>query len=72
MAREDGIDKQTRYGEPVVPNLNVRQICPNCRSDPPNIIEEYSKGDLVRYTHISAVAYSAYGMSKLLMQAGVR
>lgn len=37
----------TRYGEPVVPNLNVRQICPNCRSDPPNIIEEYSKGDLV-------------------------
>jgi transcription initiation factor TFIIB len=36
-----------KYGEPVAPNLNVRQICPNCREDPPNIVEEYSKGDLV-------------------------
>ncbi|ORY33050.1 putative transcription initiation factor iib [Naematelia encephala] len=36
-----------KYGQAVAPNLNVRQICPNCRSDPPNIIEEYSKGDLV-------------------------
>ncbi|WWD21257.1 hypothetical protein CI109_105741 [Kwoniella shandongensis] len=36
-----------KFGQPVAPNLNVRQICPNCRIDPPNIIEEYSKGDLV-------------------------
>ena len=36
-----------KYGQRVAPNLNVRQICPNCRNDPPNIIEEYSKGDLV-------------------------
>jgi len=36
-----------KYGQLVAPNLNVRQICPNCRTDPPNIIEEYSKGDLV-------------------------
>lgn len=36
-----------KFGQPVVPNLNVRHLCPNCRADPPNIIEEYSKGDLV-------------------------
>lgn len=36
-----------KYGQPIAPNLNVRHLCPNCRSDPPNIIEEYSKGDLV-------------------------
>jgi len=36
-----------KYGQKVAPNLNVRQICPNCRHDPPNIVEEYSKGDLV-------------------------
>ena len=38
---------QPRYGQAVPPNLNVRQLCPNCRKDPPNIIEEYSRGDLV-------------------------
>ncbi|WVQ93003.1 hypothetical protein IAU59_000066 [Kwoniella sp. CBS 9459] len=36
-----------KFGQSVAPNLNVRHLCPNCRSDPPNIIEEYSKGDLV-------------------------
>ncbi|WVR08868.1 hypothetical protein IAU60_005927 [Kwoniella sp. DSM 27419] len=36
-----------KFGQSVLPNLNVRHLCPNCRSDPPNIIEEYSKGDLV-------------------------
>ncbi|KAL7421446.1 transcription initiation factor IIB [Cryptotrichosporon argae] len=35
-----------KYGEAPRPNLSVKQICPNCRSDPPNIIEEYSHGDL--------------------------
>ena len=40
-------DDQPKYGQPVAPNLNVRHLCPNCRNDPPNIIEEYSKGDLV-------------------------
>nr|XP_019010049.1 transcription initiation factor TFIIB [Kwoniella pini CBS 10737]OCF48830.1 transcription initiation factor TFIIB [Kwoniella pini CBS 10737] len=36
-----------KFGQSVAPNLNVRHLCPNCRTDPPNIIEEYSKGDLV-------------------------
>jgi hypothetical protein len=40
---------QPKFGEPVLPNLNVRHLCPNCRIDPPNIVEEYSKGDLVRH-----------------------
>ncbi|WWD06961.1 hypothetical protein V865_005058 [Kwoniella europaea PYCC6329] len=35
-----------KFGQSVAPNLNVRHLCPNCRTDPPNIIEEYSKGDL--------------------------
>lgn len=39
---------QPKFGQPVLPNLNVRHLCPNCRTDPPNIVEEYSKGDLVR------------------------
>jgi hypothetical protein len=38
---------QGKYGQPVVPNLAVRHLCPNCRVDPPNIVEEYSHGDLV-------------------------
>ncbi|KAK4689371.1 transcription initiation factor TFIIB, partial [Tremellales sp. Uapishka_1] len=37
----------TKYGQAVAPNLAVRHICPNCRNDPPNIVEESSKGDLV-------------------------
>ncbi|ORX39255.1 hypothetical protein BD324DRAFT_321023 [Kockovaella imperatae] len=32
-----------KYGQAIPPNLNVRQLCPNCRTDPPNIVEEYSK-----------------------------
>ncbi|ODN76932.1 hypothetical protein, variant [Cryptococcus amylolentus CBS 6039] len=36
-----------KFGQSIVPNLNIRQVCPNCRTDPPNIVEEYSKGDLV-------------------------
>ncbi|WOO78565.1 Transcription initiation factor IIB [Vanrija pseudolonga] len=36
-----------KYGQPVAPNLAVRHLCPNCQIDPPNIIEEYSHGDLV-------------------------
>lgn len=39
---------QPKFGQPVLPNLNVRHLCPNCREDPPNIVEEYSSGDLVR------------------------
>ncbi|TXT09108.1 hypothetical protein VHUM_02582 [Vanrija humicola] len=38
---------QGKYGQPVAPNLAVRHLCPNCQIDPPNIIEEYSHGDLV-------------------------
>lgn len=30
-----------------MPNLNVSLLCRNCREDPPNIVEEYSSGDLV-------------------------
>nr|KIR86391.1 transcription initiation factor TFIIB [Cryptococcus tetragattii IND107] len=36
-----------KFGQSVVPNLNIKQICPNCRTDPPNIVEEYAKGDLL-------------------------
>ena len=43
---------QPKFGQPVLPNLNVRHLCPNCRTDPPNIVEEYSKGDLVRFRNV--------------------
>ena len=29
------------------PDLAVRLICPDCQERPPNIVEEYSSGDLV-------------------------
>lgn len=29
------------------PNLNVRLCCPDCRVDPPHIVEEFASGDLV-------------------------
>ncbi|KAK1922703.1 putative transcription initiation factor iib [Papiliotrema laurentii] len=35
------------YGQPAAPNLNVHLLCPRCREDPPNLVEEYSKGDIV-------------------------
>jgi transcription initiation factor TFIIB len=31
----------------MAPNLAVRHLCPNCKEDPPNIVEEFGKGDLV-------------------------
>ena len=33
--------------EQFAPNLNVRLICPQCQVDPPNLVEEFSSGDLV-------------------------
>ena len=29
------------------PNLNIHLICPDCRETPPNIVEEFSSGDMV-------------------------
>jgi transcription initiation factor TFIIB len=29
------------------PNLNVKLICPDCRIEPPSIVEEFASGDLV-------------------------
>lgn len=29
------------------PNLNVKLICPDCKNDPPQIVEEFASGDLV-------------------------
>lgn len=43
--------KQSQYGQPVAPNLAVHHLCPNCQTNPPNIIEEYSHGDLVSSRH---------------------
>ncbi|KAF2735016.1 transcription initiation factor-like protein iib [Polyplosphaeria fusca] len=28
-------------------NLNVKLLCPDCREDPPNLVEEFSSGDVV-------------------------
>lgn len=47
--------KATRNGEngdasrkdDFVPDLNVRLVCPDCQVDPPNLVEEFSSGDLV-------------------------
>jgi len=33
--------------KPWAENLNIRIICPDCREDPPNLIEEFSSGDLI-------------------------
>ena len=38
---------QFAYGQPAAPNLNVHLLCPKCKEDPPNLVEEYSKGDIV-------------------------
>ena len=39
---------QQRNQQPTFgPDLAVRLICPNCRDPNPNIIEEFSSGDLV-------------------------
>jgi transcription initiation factor TFIIB len=30
-----------------VPDLNVRLVCPDCKIDPPNLVEEFASGDIV-------------------------
>jgi len=30
-----------------IENLNIKTICKDCKEDPPNLVEEYSSGDLV-------------------------
>ena len=30
-----------------VQNLNVHLICPQCRETPPNLVEEFSAGDII-------------------------
>ena len=30
-----------------LPDLNVRLVCPECRTVPPNVVEEFASGDLV-------------------------
>lgn len=53
VVRTFSFRSQGKYGQPIVPDLAVRHLCPNCRTDPPNIIEEYSHGDLVSSRGIS-------------------
>lgn len=31
----------------ILPNLNVKLVCPDCKISPPHIIEEFASGDLV-------------------------
>src|SRR5581483_341501 len=31
----------------ILPDLNIRLICPDCKTQPPNIVEEFANGDLV-------------------------
>lgn len=33
--------------QPFQPNLNVKLTCPDCRINPPHIVEEFASGDLV-------------------------
>lgn len=30
-----------------VPDLNLRLLCPECKTDPPNLVEEFASGDVV-------------------------
>ncbi|KAI7903985.1 cyclin-like protein [Cokeromyces recurvatus] len=39
--------KDDEKPKPFQPNLNIRLICPDCRVDPPQIVEEFASGDLV-------------------------
>ncbi|KAG2171515.1 hypothetical protein NQZ79_g1647 [Umbelopsis isabellina] len=39
--------KDTNGQQHIMPNLNVRVCCPDCKVIPPNIIEEFASGDLV-------------------------
>lgn len=39
--------KDTNGQHHIMPNLNVRVCCPDCKVIPPNIIEEFASGDLV-------------------------
>lgn len=43
LAQQQQKTQQPTFG----PDLAVRLICPNCRDPNPNIIEEFSSGDLV-------------------------
>ncbi|PWN87352.1 putative SUA7-TFIIB subunit, factor E [Acaromyces ingoldii] len=38
-------EQQSKDG--FVPDLGVRLVCPECRNDPPNLVEEFASGDLV-------------------------
>lgn len=38
--------KMASNGE-YVENLTLKEICPDCREDPPDLVEEFSSGDMV-------------------------
>lgn len=37
----------TSQKDDFVPDLNLRLLCPECKIDPPNLVEEFASGDLV-------------------------
>ena len=41
QVKDEGKPKQFQ------PNLNVKLLCPDCKIDPPQIVEEFASGDLV-------------------------
>ncbi|KAI5449136.1 transcription initiation factor IIB [Naganishia albida] len=47
MYGQAGVGKKAKADESYRQDLNIRLMCKNCRTDPPNIIEETANGDLV-------------------------
>lgn len=46
-SRNGSMDSDASRKDSFVPDLNVRLLCPDCKTDPPNLVEEFASGDLV-------------------------
>lgn len=47
MEFADAIKPEKPDEEPWQENLNTQMICPHCKENPPNLVEEFSSGDMV-------------------------
>lgn len=41
------VDENASQKDDFVPDLNMRLLCPDCKNDPPNLVEEFASGDVV-------------------------
>jgi len=41
------VDAAANQKDDFVPDLSLRLLCPDCKNDPPNLVEEFASGDVV-------------------------